>query len=166
MKKLSNFVRQMMEINGIEESELCAFGNCHKFIVDKKTGCCSFHSVFANKDIPKIKKIIEEADEVNKIYFILAEDVNKVKIGRTFNLDERLSTLQISSPFDLKIICHLVLEKEYEGVFHKFFKEDSVRGEWFEYSEDIKTFIDLAETKGEKGVEDFFEKFYGANADE
>lgn len=77
------------------------------------------------------------------IYFLLSEKLNSVKIGFTRNaVEERLMAANTWSPYDydvLKVIKGTMLE---EVQIHKRFVRYKIRGEWFEYSDEIKEFID------------------------
>ena len=74
------------------------------------------------------------------IYFLRSYN-EFVKIGTSFQLDERVSKLQTSNPRKLHV--QAVLEGSYqtEKGLHELFTKYRVRGEWFKYSEEIKWFI-------------------------
>jgi len=76
------------------------------------------------------------------IYFLQSKTGGPIKIGRSCQLRRRLSTLQISSSEELVLILTLkttvgLTEKDV----HKMFKNDHIRGEWFEASEDLVRWI-------------------------
>lgn len=76
------------------------------------------------------------------IYFILAEELNRVKIGYTSSsVDERYASLQISSPCELKILYFTHGNMKREKHFHNLFAEYHIRGEWFEYKGKLKFFL-------------------------
>lgn len=76
------------------------------------------------------------------IYFILAEEVGRVKIGITTNIRARMYDLQNSSPVELKLIA-LFENKTFEDerFLHAVFSDYRIRGEWFRYSDEIKDFL-------------------------
>ena len=77
------------------------------------------------------------------IYFLLAENIDAIKIGFTRNdIKERMRHYSCHSPYDfdlLKIIEGTMLE---EAALHKRFVKYKIRSEWFVYSDEIKEFID------------------------
>lgn len=85
------------------------------------------------------------------VYFILAPEVNRIKIGYTTNLEKRLDYLQTHSPCTLKLLHYI----EYASIMverklHKRFAELHHHGEWFEFRGSLKTFVanlQLGETK-------------------
>jgi len=77
------------------------------------------------------------------IYFLLAEKLDAVKIGFTRNtVEKRLKYGNTWSPYDfdvLKIIEGTMLD---EVALHKRFHKDKIQREWFQYSDELKEFID------------------------
>lgn len=77
------------------------------------------------------------------IYFLLCDKHNAVKIGFTRGLlAKRLKAYKTFIPYDydiLKVIKGTMLE---ESQLHKRFVKDKIREEWFNYSEELKEFID------------------------
>ena len=69
------------------------------------------------------------------LYFIRAG--NRIKIGRTVNIANRLSKMQADNHEDL--CCLLVLRGRghEEGEWHKRFVGDRIRGEWFRATPDL-----------------------------
>ena len=85
------------------------------------------------KDVP-IE--IQREEKPHYVYFILAKegDLKRVKIGKCDKEEgimKRLSSLNTSSPIDLKIIGYL---KGYEKDWHRYFKEHRIKGEWFDFN--------------------------------
>jgi hypothetical protein len=75
------------------------------------------------------------------IYFILAKDATKekkfvVKIGRSYDTNERISGLQIGNHCELELIesveCNF--SAKLENDMHKLCERHSLRGEWFEFT--------------------------------
>lgn len=77
------------------------------------------------------------------IYFILDTYSSAVKIGYTTikGLRRRLQTLQTGAPYELRLLGALWGDKKIEKEIHKKFKHSHIRGEWFEYSEEIEDYI-------------------------
>jgi Rha family phage regulatory protein len=73
-------------------------------------------------------------------YFILNPMNNLIKIGRTKNIDDRLSTLEKMNGCTLKLL--LIINNNCEKEMHIKFKKYRKFGEWFIYSQEIKNFID------------------------
>lgn len=80
------------------------------------------------------------------IYFIQnTTDRSMTKIGKTRNLQRRLSQLQTGSKDPLEVVLTIpVSEFLSEGILHERFKEHRQQGEWFTTSKDIDDFIKLA----------------------
>ena len=79
---------------------------------------------------------------VSMVYFIADEREVYVKIGRSIDPEGRMSELQVSQPSKLKIVVtfpedNIVNEKS----LHRKFSHLSVRGEWFSFSTEIRSFI-------------------------
>ncbi len=79
----------------------------------------------------------------NIVYFILDTYSNSVKIGYTTikGLSKRLETLQIGTPYELKILGALWGDKKIEKKIHEQFNYSHIRGEWFNYSKELEDFI-------------------------
>jgi hypothetical protein len=70
------------------------------------------------------------------VYLIDGGDLHK--IGRSTNVAQRLTQLQMSSPVVLKVVCLLetVCMQQLEQQLHRAFKARRVYGEWFRLSLD------------------------------
>lgn len=93
------------------------------------------------------------------IYFISADEANKVKIGFTNNLKKRLKQLQTSSPFELKVLLILEGDEHKEKELHLKFKKQRVNGEWFEKTEEISKFISENEINNKSYEYNFSNKY-------
>jgi DNA-binding Xre family transcriptional regulator len=73
------------------------------------------------------------------VYFIKAE--NRLKIGYAEDPSKRIPSIQTSSPFQLEVL--LIIDGDYsiERDLHQKFQDFRVSGEWFEFNDDIKSFI-------------------------
>lgn len=75
------------------------------------------------------------------VYFILASEVNRVKIGFSDNIRGRLSGIQSGSPCKLYLIGVAEGSKLLEQVLHEKFEPFRFHGEWFKYSDSIQDFL-------------------------
>ncbi len=74
------------------------------------------------------------------VYFI-REEGGAVKIGYTHELDKRLRALQTANPRLLAVLGIVAGERALEGKLHRRFIASHIRGEWFDYSEDLADFV-------------------------
>lgn len=65
------------------------------------------------------------------IYFILAPELNRVKIGLAQKPWERLSKLQTDCPCDVQLVAFIQGDLAAEQALHQRFAQQRVRGEWF-----------------------------------
>lgn len=76
------------------------------------------------------------------IYFIHAQEVNRVKIGYTDRTVEgRLGTLQTGSPVKLELIGYIEGDLKVEKILHDRFEADRYILEWFDLSHDLRNYI-------------------------
>ena len=99
----------------------------------------------AEKEMEKQKKEMEEYKNKNRIisnkkgyvYFVKGNK-NIVKIGCTTDIKNRIKSLSTGFPYKLKLL-NKIYSKNYgyiEGLFHEFFKNKRLRGEWFDLSDE------------------------------
>lgn len=96
----------------------------------------------------------------NIVYFILDTYSNSVKIGYTTikGLKKRLETLQIGTPYELKLLGATWGDKKVEKLIHEQFHSSHIRGEWFHYTKELEDFI--AETWDFSVIESIENKLY------
>jgi len=75
------------------------------------------------------------------IYFVLAPDVNRVKIGKSKNLPNRLTALKTGSPVELELVAYFLGPHDAEPFIHKVFHKYRLHGEWFSYGYTIKRVV-------------------------
>ena len=76
------------------------------------------------------------------IYFIQVENNGPIKIGFTANqINQRLQSLQTSSPNKLDILGCIDGEIDREKLIHEKFKEYHIRNEWFIPAKEIIRYI-------------------------
>ena len=77
------------------------------------------------------------------IYVIGAPCVQAVKIGRAADVEARLNGLQTGSPFPLSVLWQRRVPnaKATEDALHKRFRDQRVRGEWFDLGPDAARIV-------------------------
>jgi hypothetical protein len=86
------------------------------------------------------------------VYFAQTRiDLTKVKIGWTTNLESRQATMSVSVPGGISIMATLDGGKETEEYLHGLFEKDRVGGEWFNLSDELRSFIRDVQN-GKKGL--------------
>lgn len=75
------------------------------------------------------------------IYFIQNTETKHIKIGYSDNVRRRLSDLQVTSPHELSILTICEGDIELEKELHNKFNDYYVRGEWFNPSEELISYI-------------------------
>lgn len=79
------------------------------------------------------------------VYFVLAEDVQRVKIGQSDDVDKRVKALATASPVSLRLLgaikeqTHSSEHSEY-GI-HRKWSSLRVKGEWFAASSELLAWI-------------------------
>lgn len=76
------------------------------------------------------------------IYFVKCNDM--VKIGYTKrNPEKRLAALQTANPYELLLIKTIEGTIDDEKILHAKYKKYHIRGEWFLFTGDLRTHIEL-----------------------
>lgn len=87
-------------------------------------------------------------DRVGFVYFILAADVRRLKIGFSENHPSgRMMDLSVGCPVDLVLLGYRRAGRATEGLLHHKFRDLWVRGEWFKYHARLRRFVER-ETNG------------------
>lgn len=81
------------------------------------------------------------------VYFIGADDLEYVKIGRSKDVYKRLDGIQTSIPHDLKILLMIPGDKKAERAAHIRFEKYRKRGEWFVKAGPIERYINYINNK-------------------
>lgn len=77
------------------------------------------------------------------IYFALAPKLKRVKIGFTSGrVEKRLVSIQVGCPEKIVIIGAVKGSMSREEELHRKFESHRVIGEWFEYADELKEYID------------------------
>lgn len=76
------------------------------------------------------------------VYFALAGDTNRVKIGCSGNVLKRIRSLQTGCPDKIRVIFTLPnVHKREEKRLHNRFKSSQIHREWFEYEPYVAKFV-------------------------
>lgn len=86
------------------------------------------------------------------IYFVLAKQAHKIKIGRSKNVAKRVDNLRTSCPFDIELIAKFEADAQMELDLHKHFKAHRTNGEWFKVCDEINNMACIANNEGWLGV--------------
>jgi hypothetical protein len=140
----------LASINAILEAFACSIGYLHalkntllkddesnkKLIED-----CIKASALARMQIDFIvkEKVAESAQQKQQTYFMLDEQNNRIKIGKSINPISRLR--QISGMAGAKLSLIAVIDDDVEQELHRKFSDLSVYGEWFLPDERIAEYI-------------------------
>lgn len=88
--------------------------------------------------------------------YLIREPFGRVKIGKTTDVERRISALNCGSPYELELLIAIPCDdmRKLENSFHERFAEKRVRREWFELSENdvsevIKQYGEVADCKAE-----------------
>lgn len=76
------------------------------------------------------------------VYFILAREVNRIKIGMTISVQKRLENLKRASPIKLELIGVIEGGRKKEKELHLRFRGFHIQSEWFEYEKPIQDYIE------------------------
>jgi hypothetical protein len=78
-------------------------------------------------------------------YFVVNVSQGTVKIGRSWDVSKRLSSLQTGSSDELCVVLIVPNIGNFsEQALHERFCEYHIRGEWFTYSKEIREYCDNA----------------------
>lgn len=65
------------------------------------------------------------------VYFVQMDRIGPIKIGYTKNIGKRIVTLQISSPYPLRLLCLFPTDELSEKEIHHCYNDSRLEGEWF-----------------------------------
>lgn len=92
----------------------------------------------------RAQKRRENGKDSGFVYFVLAEEVKRIKIGFTFTgMDVRLANLQGQSPCVLSVLACIPGDLTDEKDLHKRFEHQHSHHEWFNDCAEIRAYIDL-----------------------
>ncbi|SMC54587.1 GIY-YIG nuclease family protein [Pedobacter nyackensis] len=95
-----------------------------------------------------------ESKQIGYIYFLQEKKYGSIKIGRSLNLDLRLSSFVTDLPYRVELVGYIrsINYETIELTFHKHFRHKRLGGEWFELSAEEIT--DLKHHKFPKEIEE------------
>jgi len=76
------------------------------------------------------------------VYFFQQGQTGPIKIGFTTNLLERMESLQIASPHELRCLCNMRAFPHEEREIHARFRKHRIRGEWFDPCPELLAFME------------------------
>ena len=155
-----------LQINGITHNMLTKYGLIRTMLFAKDTaGIALRHLVYSwidsldpnmestvNQNIsdnyrnfmetPEVQTELKQAELYinDRVYFIKNTTTNRVKIGRTNNIEDKLSQLQMGN--DCQLIVHRVIECDaidsatLEQSLHERFVDFHIRGEWYNITDE------------------------------
>jgi hypothetical protein len=85
--------------------------------------------------------LAERLPEGSFIYIVTDSNPDAVKIGKTSNLSQRLSTLQTASSRPLQLLALLPGDYDLENALHRRLAEVRLHGEWFQRTPEIEALI-------------------------
>lgn len=81
----------------------------------------------------------------SQVYFVLAPEVERIKIGRTKDVRLRLASLRSHSPMELELLGRMPGGATVEEYLHCTFASKRVRGEWFDAAPSIRRVAESGE---------------------
>jgi hypothetical protein len=76
------------------------------------------------------------------IYFIIIDGLEPIKIGKTADIEQRMSSLSVGCPNDLKLLAKFAAPHHVEPLLHAIFSDEHVKGEWFNPCKDLLSMIE------------------------
>lgn len=98
------------------------------------------------------------------IYFILAEGVDMVKIGKSRKPLSRMKEMQVGCPVPLRLLLTVRANHSTERHLHAILAEHHSHGEWFRLSEQVLSLIELAADHGAVGLFRLIDSFQRSTA--
>lgn len=108
-------------------------------------------SITSGHNIKDAASLIKRSTNV---YFVLAEAIPAIKIGRTDDLALRLSQIQVCSPVEVRLVASVRAEHWLEPYLHRLLAASRIRGEWFRCDDQVLQVVEAAADTGLVGVVD------------
>jgi hypothetical protein len=89
---------------------------------------------------------------MTNIYFILAPDQLKIKIGQAKDVSKRLSALRTSSPCELRLLASVRSYGDFERYLHKKLAASRLHGEWFKADDQVLSVVEAAVDGGAREI--------------
>lgn len=83
---------------------------------------------------------------VHNVYFMYCQQANAIKIGVARDLAKRLVSLQIGNPYLITPLAYIECPNKSSAIkleqqLHLKFKELNIRGEWFKFGGELKSYL-------------------------
>lgn len=78
------------------------------------------------------------------VYFLLAREVGRVKIGRSIDIERRLSEIRLLSPCALELVGYIEGGAKLETEYHRRWAHLRQHGEWFTALPDLIVELEVA----------------------
>ncbi len=90
------------------------------------------------------RQVCDSRSSTRYVYAFILWDSGRVKIGVAVDPYERLAKLQTANPEDLRFLGYLASESplQLEAELHRRFRDSHIRGEWFDWSDEILAFAE------------------------
>lgn len=89
---------------------------------------------------------------ITNVYFILAPDQLKIKIGQAKDVNKRLNSLRGSSPCELRLLASVRSYGDFEAYLHKKLAASRLHGEWFRADEQVLSVVEAAIDGGAREI--------------
>jgi hypothetical protein len=76
-----------------------------------------------------------------KVYFFQIRNDGPIKIGSSRNPENRLKSLNQSSPYQMRMLGTIEATNGEEGKMHKRFSKYRIRGEWFHPAKELIEYV-------------------------
>lgn len=100
------------------------------------------------------------------VYFIQEGDDGPIKIGIAFDPFQRLGNMQVGNSRPLKLLHCLSDHGATEGRIQGIFEDSHLRGEWYNPTDDLLTFIADIKTKTDGRVRQYISRAIKMRQDE
>lgn len=119
-----------------------------------------YEGMQGKRQLYKLKVLVDEASEIVEtkkgfVYFVLDESSVAVKIGCTLRPEERFEELQKLNANELRFLLIISGTTKREKRLHAKFSKYRIHSEWFEYSDEIKNYV---QEKERENMIELFEK--------
>lgn len=89
---------------------------------------------------------------MTNVYFILAPDQLKIKIGQAKDVNKRLSALRTCSPCELRLLASVRSYGDFEMYLHKKLAASRLHGEWFRADDQVLAVVEAAIDGGAREI--------------
>lgn len=85
------------------------------------------------------------------VYFIQCPVTKRVKIGISIDADQRLRQMATFCPTEIFMLCKIKTLSGLEDILHERFAKYRVHHEWFEYGEELQSYVKGLKTDERRG---------------